>query len=681
MTESINVFEFESFIYWSQMDQTTLVYGGAGAAIIAITSLLLWAQKSSSNNSNNDNSNNDNENEFPGGPMTIFFGSQTGTAEGFARTLMEEGRERGFDASIYDLEDFDPEAIKGTKLAVFLMATYGEGEPTDSSTIFYNWLKNEDGSTEDDCLNNVEYTVFGLGNTQYEHYNRMGKMTNKHLSILGGTRIFDYGEGDDDGTLEEDFQNWRDKLWPAMISKYGGTDEDSNIGDHKIKLQFRTKIVSGGSPKSPPVSQINTSTKHFFTSPVATVSVNRELRAESRGSDIGSTRHIEVDLKGTNIKYNTADNLAVLPENDAEIVSALAKSMGYDLNQKVILEASNTATVPFKHMFPNPCTIRDILTKYTDIQGIVRHSAGTHLLPYVTNENQKKWLEKLISKDNRSQYKKEIEDEQLGFAELLCEKGLLSSAQIPFDDFLHIVPMLQPRYYTISSSSNVHKTSIHITVSVTDYELNYKSYITGSKRRFKGVCSSYLAKLKEGSKVSVFVRSSTFKLPETLSVPIIMIGPGTGVAPMRALIQDRSWQGEQETSTKKINSSGHIAGKNILYFGCRNRKHDYIYSDELQEAEKSGKLSKLHLAFSREQNDKIYVQNIITKADNQSEIISDLEKGAYVFVCGATQMGIDVMEAFVKTFMSHYYMTRDEAQNEIKELQRKGRYIQELWTA
>ena len=671
------------------MDQTTLIYGGAGVALIGITSFLLFAGKSSSNNDNNDNNgNNNSDNEFPGGPMTIFFGSQTGTAEGFARTLMEEGRERGFDASIYDLEDFDPEAIKGTKLAVFLMATYGEGEPTDSSTTFFNWLKNEDGSTEDDCLKNTEYTVFGLGNTQYEHYNRMGKLTNKHLSLLGATRVFDYGEGDDDGTLEEDFQNWRDKLWPSMISNYGGNgdNDDSHknksMSDHKVKLQFRTKNVSGGNPKSPPSSQINTSTKHFFTSPLATILVNKELRSETEGKDIGSTRHIEIDIKNTNLQYNTADNLAVLSENDIEIVNALATSMGYDLNQKVILEATNTATVPFKHMFPNPCTIKDILTKYTDIQGIVRHSAATHILPYVKNDNQKKWLENLLSKDNRSKYKKEIEDEQLGFAELLCQKGLLSSAQIPFDDFLHIVPMLQPRYYTISSSSNVYKTSIHITVSVTDYELNYKSYITGSKRRFKGVCSSYLASLKKGSKVSVFVRSSTFKIPENLNVPVIMVGPGTGVAPMRAIIQERSWQHEQELKTKKKKSNDDVgAGRNSLYFGCRNRKHDYIYSDELQEAKEAGTLTNLHLAFSREQKNKIYVQDIITKAENQKEIISDLQLGAHVYVCGATQMGVDVMEAFVNTFMSHYYMSKEQAQNEIKELQRKGRYIQELWTA
>ena len=158
--------------------------------------------------------------------LFIYFGSQTGTSEGFARVLMEEGKEHGFNAEMCDFEDFDSEDMMKSKLAIFLMATYGEGEPTDNAHKFYNWIKPED--KKEQCehanigdLNELEYGVFGLGNTQYEHYNRMGKTTNSYLERIGAKRVIEYGEGDDDGNLEEDFDNWKEKMWPSLTRNLG----------------------------------------------------------------------------------------------------------------------------------------------------------------------------------------------------------------------------------------------------------------------------------------------------------------------------------------------------------------------------------------------------------------------------------------------------------------------------
>lgn len=485
------------------------------------------------------------------------------------------------------------------------------GEPTDNAARFFRWMKNEEGTTEDNCLANVNFAVFGLGNKQYEHYNRMGKLTNQGIEALGGKRVFEYGEGDDDGTLEEDFDAWKAKLWPSLINQFhpnaaaADRQRSNSISDipKKPTLTFITKTVASGTSSSSNAgagmirtNQQNSSTKHFFTSPHARIAVNRELRSQTSKGDVGSTRHIEIELAGTGIKYETADNLAVLPENDTASVTALAKVLGYDLNETFTVEPADPANASsFKYSFPVPCTVREALTQYFDIHGVPRHGTLLQLVPYITDPAQLAWLMSLLSKENRPKFKSTVEDGGKSLYDLIVNE--LSSCKIPLQDFLHIAPYMQPRYYTISSSSSCFPDTVHITVSVTDYVLP-------SGKRFRGLCSSYLQRLGAGNaaaKCRIFVRASTFRLPRSLSTPIVLIGPGTGIAPMRALLQERSYQGKH----KGVKKGEPIAGSNTLYFGCKNREVDFLYSDELAEFEKRGELTKLHLAFSRDQKQKV----------------------------------------------------------------------------
>ena len=219
---------------------------------------------------------------YPGGKLSIYFGSQTGTAEGFARTLMEEGKGYGFDAEIIDLEDFSEDEMKsGTsdvkKLSIFLMATYGEGEPTDNANRFSAWLNGEEaagneGIASADDLKNLNFSVFGLGNRQYEHYNRMGKTINKELEKFGGKRVVEYNEGDDDGNLEEDFDNWKAGMWPSLAEQFCQGMDTSNIdtGPKKVTLTFTCKEINAAQAKKEKAApkyrhnQIQPSTKHFF---------------------------------------------------------------------------------------------------------------------------------------------------------------------------------------------------------------------------------------------------------------------------------------------------------------------------------------------------------------------------------------------------------------------------------
>ncbi|CAM9678735.1 unnamed protein product, partial [Hapterophycus canaliculatus] len=153
---------------------------------------------------------------WPGGAITIYFGSQTGTAECFAQIVAAEGVGHGFKTTVVDLEDFHEKELASVEKAVFIMATYGDGDPTDNANAFYNWVANKEGDLSSEHLKKLNYTVFGLGNTQYEHFNLAGRTIYQDLQKLGAQRMFEYGEGDDDDQLEEDFEAWKENMWTAL---------------------------------------------------------------------------------------------------------------------------------------------------------------------------------------------------------------------------------------------------------------------------------------------------------------------------------------------------------------------------------------------------------------------------------------------------------------------------------
>lgn len=493
----------------------------------------------------------------------------------------------------------------------------------------------------------------------------MGRDINASLAKLGGNRVFEYGEGDDSGTLEDDFEAWKAKLWPSMLSQFHPNSQAAGASDEsndKVVLCFRCVKTTLGKPKIPPMAQIQHSNKHFFTAPTAKMSVCTELRSET---DTGSTVHLEIDIKGSGLQYQTADNLAILHENTPEAVELFATTCGgYNLDQAVVLEAAEDVD-DFKHPFPSPCTARHLLTHYVDLQGIPRKSVLAQFNAYLSDKSQQAWLKNITCIAQKDLYQKEIEQEGRSFVSLLANE--LSSCRIPLEDLLHIIPNIQPRDYTIASSSSVHPNSIHLTVSITER-------VSPSGIKVEGLCSNFLKRLiATGSQsCKMFVRDSSFRLPKSLATPIVMIGPGSGIAPMRALLQERKYRAEKE-GTKDV--------VNVLYFGCRARDTDYLYKDELVAAESDGTLTSLQLAFSREQSQKVYVQDVMQRPENASSLCKlVLDQGAYVYVCGATGMGQSVHEAFAQIFSKERNMSIADANELIKGLQKKHTYVQELWS-
>lgn len=631
---------------------------------------------------------------FPGGRVAILFGSQTGTAEGFADVLKKEGRKHGFAAHAIDLEEYDFEtSLKDEKCVIFVMATYGEGDPTDNAVPFIKWFKNKDGEISDNAFEGVGYTVFGLGNRQYEHYNAISRLVDKKMEGYGAKRVFNYGEGDDDASLDEDFDEWKETLWKELRRQFIIGEADAHEDEHadeggegapeleyeceEIRASYAAELVVQNAGKD---VRMKSSTKHFFTSTKTKVVVNRELRRSTVG---GSTVHMEFDLRDTGVDYLTADNLAVLPENLPEHVERLAKRLGYDLDQWVSI-APVSEDAKDELPFPSPCTIETILKCYLGINGAPRKGPLKQLSYFARDPAEKAKLLYLAGKEGKDEYQKWILDDERSYVDVLSH---FKSVQLSISALIQLVPFLAPRYYTISSSSLVNPQRVHITVSI----------ITNKKddgRVFHGVASTYLGELnplsshddkkkkkrdsrpgeqgvktpREWPTARIFIRPSTFRLPQDPKTPVILIGPGTGIAPMRAFLHERAQQ----------RANGVEVGDSFLYFGCRRRDEDFIYREELEHFQSEGVLTQLHLAFSREQAGKVYVQHLIAQ---NGDAVYDLihNQDAHIYVCGATSMGNDVHKVLHQLIQQVGKQSDAQAAQTLKELQDNHRYIQELW--
>jgi len=614
--------------------------------------------------------------------------------------------------------------------ALFFMATYGEGEPTDNAQQFIQIMKAKSGisniykvgsselngggdssisldeaassshnaatanNTEErdaTFLNDVDYAVFGLGNRQYEHYNNMSKFVDAALYKCGAARIAPLGLGDDDDDLEGDFENWKDTvLWPTLTKKYvrgkvaldrvrrlsvENNEEQQQQSSalppchYVVEYVKEAKKSAAATHKAMDASLIQTSSKHYLQAVDCPVVATRELRDPS---DPGSTLHMEIDISNhmNVMKYQTADNLGILPKNDSAVVEAVANALNYDLNKVFNLHPSDennndsSTTKKTKHAlpFPTPCTVRECLERYCDLTGPPRRSDLKQLAPYARNDIDRKALLRMSSKEGKAEYKEKIVEAHIGIADIVTR--LCTSIVCPLEHFIMICPRLQPRYYTISSSSTVHPTTIHITLAV----LEEKKTKDGNEM-FKGLCSSYLSGMKRGDMVRAFVRESTFRLPKQVERPVLMFGPGTGIAPMRAVLMERS-HGLK---------NGVKHGPSILYFGCKDRSMDYIYRDELEAFEKEGTLTELHLAFSREQTKKVYVQHLLAKRGEESWKLIHDDK-ASIFVCGAVKMGADVDHTLQDIISEQGGMSREKAKAYLDKMAVSGRFVQELWS-
>lgn len=529
----------------------------------------------------------------------VFYGSQTGTAEDYASRLAKEGSQRfGLKTMTADLEEFDfdnMDQFPEDKLAVFVLATYGEGEPTDNAVEFYDFVSGEDvsfsekGGADNQPLASLSYVAFGLGNNTYEHYNSMVKNVTKSLDRLGAKRIGEAGEGDDGaGTMEEDYLAWKEPMWAAVADAFNLEEreavyepnfevtekEDMSPEDSTVYLgePNRNHLQSGG--KGP----------HNANNPyIAPIAESHEIFKDKERNCL----HLEVDISGSKLSYTAGDHIAVWPTNPGREVDRFLDVVGLKDKRHTVIAVKGldaTAKVPF----PSPTTYDAVVRYHMEICAPVSRQFVATIAQFAPDENAKKEISDIGN--DKDTFGEKVAKRHFNIAQFLESTGHKWD-KIPFSLFIESLNKIQPRYYSISSSSHVQKTKVAITATVVS------DAVDGEQHVVKGVATNYLLALKrkqndesepdpsglayeitgprrkyDGVHIPVHIRHSNFKLPSDPEKPIIMVGPGAGVAPFRGFIQERA----------QLAKDGEKVGKTILFFGCRKEKEDFIYRAEFE---------------------------------------------------------------------------------------------------
>lgn len=629
----------------------------------------------------------------------VFYGSQTGTAEDYASRIAKEGHSRfGLKTMVADLEEYDFENLDtfpDDKLAVFVLATYGEGEPTDNAVEFYEFIQSEDisfsegGGADDKPLANLKYVAFGLGNNTYEHYNSMVRNVDKFLAKLGANRLGSAGEGDDGaGTMEEDFLAWKEPMWAAVSEKMGLEEREAAYEpvfeitekdeltpeDDTVYLGEPNKNHLEGKQKGP------FNANNPFIAPI--VESSEIFTAKDR-----NCLHMEISIAGSNLSYTTGDHIAVWPNNSGKEVDRVFKVLGKEHKRHTVIAVKGldpTAKVPF----PSPTTYDAAIRFHIEIGAAVSRQLVSGLAQFAPNDDIKAEMTKLGS--DKDYFKQKVTNRNLNLAQLLEIEGQGQTwTKIPFSFLIEGLVKIQPRYYSISSSSLVQKDKISITAVVESIEKADSPHV------LKGVTTNYLLALKQkqhgdaspdphglnyaitgprnkydGIHVPVHVRHSNFKLPSDPSKPIIMVGPGTGVAPFRGFIQERAAQAK----------AGQNVGKTVLFFGCRKRSEDFLYEKEWEQYKEAlGDNFVLHTAFSRDGPKKVYVQHQMEEYGE--EVNKLLEQKAYFYVCGdAAHMAREVNNLLGKIIAKYRNVSDTKGEEVVKAMRASNQYQEDVWS-
>lgn len=579
--------------------------------------------------------------------VLVLFGSQTGTAELFAKTLTREGAKLGVPIKMCDVESYENFNLEYERLVILICATYGEGEPTDTMKDFHDWMMDECRSVGEE-LANVKYTVFGLGDRQYKYFCEEAIVMDRRFDELGAKRIFGLSCGDSgSGQLEEQFDEWRKDLWPAVSRvlniKIKQNTEEPVEPECRIKF-WEEKEAPLPFPKTASVLE---PTQRL---PVWVPMIrNEELLKQT--FDGNSTRAIDFSTNDTIISYQAGDHLGILPCNSDELVKEYLEVLNVpedEANRVFSLQDKKS----MKNVFPARVSATTALKWYLDLAGVPKKSTLRAFAHCCNDPAQKEELLRIlrVGPEAQKEFTKLC-------AQLRTMHGFLrhfNSAKVPLAFFLELMPRIAPRYYSISSDILSTPNSVGTTIGI----------IPG------GLCTSMLSRMKIGDKVPVFVRKTTFHLPlRHKDRPVVMIGPGTGVAPFIGFLERRrAWL-----------QKGAALGKSILFFGCRRHAEDHIFEEYCTQAMQDGVLSVLDTAYSRDQAYKIYVQHRVK--ERAAEMWEMISSGANIYVCGdARFMAKDVDKEVRRLVEVEGKMSPEAAEEYMKKLESEERFLKDVWT-
>ncbi|MDK7667634.1 assimilatory sulfite reductase (NADPH) flavoprotein subunit [Cytobacillus oceanisediminis] len=537
--------------------------------------------------------------------VTILFGSQTGNAQNLAKKAGKTLEERGFQVTVSAMSDFKSNNLKKVKNLLIVVSTHGEGDPPDNALTFHEFVHGKRAPK----LEDFRYSVLALGDSSYEFFCQTGKDFDKRLEELGGTRITPRVDCDLD--FEEPAAEWTEAVLAGL-----------NEGESSNPSPAAAASVSASAPAESVYSRSNP-----FRAEVL-----ENLNLNGRGSN-KETRHLEISLEGSGLTYQPGDSLGVYPENDPELVDLLLAEMSWDPEETVRVKEE---TVTLKEALTAHFEIT-VLTKPL-VEKAAKFSGNEELQQLVSDSNQLKSY--MVGRD---------------LIDLVRDfKPWNGSAQ----EFVSILRKMPARLYSISSSFKANPDEVHLTIGAVRYDAH------GRER--KGVCSILCAeRLQPGDTLPVFIQhNENFKLPENPDTPIIMVGPGTGIAPFRSFMQEREESGAD--------------GKSWLFFGDQHFVTDFLYQTEWQKWLKDGVLTKLDVAFSRDGDEKVYVQHRMQ--ENSKELFQWLQEGAAVYICGDEKnMAHDVHNALIDIIEKEGGISRDQASEYLADMQKNKRYQRDVY--
>jgi sulfite reductase (NADPH) flavoprotein alpha-component len=546
-------------------------------------------------------------------PITILFGSQSGNSEALAKQIGKAAKTKNLAPTVVDLADYKPESIATESHLLLITSTYGDGEPPDSAKAFHDFLLSDAAPR----LESLKFSVLGLGDSNYPDFNQCAKEFDARFAELGATRLADAVHCDVD--FEDAAESWRVAAFAALENESGdglaATTQPSAVNAQESTIP---------NPSSPSLTYDK---KHPYPARVL-----RNLNLNQDGS-AKETRHIEINLGQSGLVYEAGDALGIVPTNGRALVDAIIDATG--LHEDAPTPLPDGSIAPLGEALRLHYDINRLAAPFVEACARLADSATLNQL-VADKEAMKAYL-------NGRNILDPIKEANIRFP---------STEQL-------IAPLkkLQPRVYSISSSPKAHPGEVHLTVGTVRWQAH------GTERL--GVCSNYIASLREDDRCRVFVQpNQSFRPPTESDTPMIMVGPGTGIAPFRAFIEERAALGHR--------------GPNWLFFGDQKSACDFLYADELAFWQKKGVLTRLDTAFSRDQAQKVYVQDRMH--ENGAELYQWLEQGGHFYVCGdASRMAKDVDATLHTIIAEQSGKGADFAAQYVKSLRDSKRYVRDVY--
>lgn len=537
--------------------------------------------------------------------VTILYGSQTGNAQNLAGQTGKTLEAKGFNVKVASMSEFKPNTLKKLENLLIVVSTHGEGEPPDNALSFHEFLHGKRAPK----LENLRFSVLSLGDSSYEFFCQTGKEFDQRLEELGGTRL--YPRVDCDLDFEELAAEWTEGVLNGL-SEGSGAQMEAAVAVEDASAQPST---------------------YSRTNPFK-AEVLENLNLNGRGSN-KETRHLELSLEGSGLTFEPGDSLGVYPENDPELVDSLISELGFNPDEVVKVNKQGDVR-----------SLREALISNFEITTLTKP-----LLEQVAKLTGNEELHALIS--DSAKVKEYVYGRDL--LDLIKDFGPLG---VSVGDFVALLRKLPARLYSIASSLEANPDEVHLTIGAVRYDSH------GRER--KGVCSILCAeRLQPGDTLPVYIQhNQNFKLPSNPETPIIMVGPGTGVAPFRSFMQEREEVGAE--------------GKSWMFFGDQHFVTDFLYQTEWQQWLKDGVLTKMDVAFSRDTAEKVYVQHRMK--EHSKELFEWLEEGAVVYICGDEKhMAHDVHNTLIDIIEQEGNVSREQAEQYLADMQQQKRYQRDVY--